>query len=83
METEEIKKVVLNKGDILVLKIKRGLPTANCEKIIECFERVLSKVGLKDDVAVLILDEETNIYGVLTQKEKNIMSLKPEYSLKK
>ena len=70
MEIEEIKKVVFNKGDILILKIERGLPTANCEKIIEYFERVLSKVGLKDDVGILILDEETNIYSVLTQRDE-------------
>ena len=69
MEIEEIKKAVIRKGDILVLRLPRMIPVAANEKIIEYLEKVLDKVGLKDSVGIIILQDGVEIYSILTQKE--------------
>ena len=40
------------------------------DKIIEYLEKVLDKVGLKDDVGIIILQEGVEIYSVLTQSDE-------------
>ena len=70
MEIEKIKKAVIRKGDILVLRLPRMIPVAANEKIIEYLEKVLDKVGLKDSVGIIILQDGVEIYSILTQKEE-------------
>ena len=68
MEIDEIKKAVIRKGDILVLRLPRMISDAANVKMTEYLEKVLDKVGLKDDVGIIILQEGFEIYNILTQK---------------
>ena len=67
MEIEEIKKVVFKKGDILVLRYPRAFSVEAKINIEKSFERVLDKVGLKDAVGILVLEEGIEVSAVLTQ----------------
>ena len=68
MEIEEIKKVVFKKGDILVLRYPRAFSVEAKINIEKSFERVLDKVGLKDVVGILVLEQGLDIWAILTQK---------------
>ena len=70
MEIEKIKKAVIRKGDVLVLRLPREISVTANEKIIEYLEKVLDKVGLKDSVGIIILQDGVEIYSILTQKEE-------------
>ncbi len=65
---DEVKKVVLKKGDILVLRYEGvlKLEAYNCLK--KSLDYILDKVGLKGDVAVMILEQGADI-SILTQDE--------------
>jgi len=70
MEIDEIKKAVIRKGDILVLRLPRTIPAGACDKIVEYLEKVFDKVGLKDEVGIIILQEGVEIYSILTQSDE-------------
>ena len=67
INTNEIRKVVFKKGDILVLRIPRAISNISLDKTVEYLERVLDKVGLKDEVGIIILQDGFELYSVLTQ----------------
>ena len=68
MEIEEIKKAVIRKGDILVLRYQNALSTEAKINIQKSCAAVLEKVGLKDDVGIIVLEQGLEIEAVLTQK---------------
>jgi len=68
MEIEEIKKAVIKKGDILVLRYKNALSTEAKLNIQKSCEQVLNKVGLKDDVGIIVLEQGISIEAILSQK---------------
>ena len=70
MEIEEIKKAVIRKGDILVLRYHNAFSVEAKINIERSCEQVLNKVGLKDDVGIIVLEEGLSIEAVLTQKDK-------------
>jgi len=68
IDADEIKKAVFKKGDILVLKYQHVLSTEAKRNIQYSCEQVLNKVGLKDDVGIIVLEQGLSIEAVLTQK---------------
>ena len=70
MEIKEIKKVVFQKGDVLILRYSGVLSSDACNNLKESCETVLDKVGLRNDVAIMVLEENMDI-SVLTQKDIN------------
>ena len=67
IDTNEIKKVTFQKGDILVLQYPNALSTEAKINIEKSCQSVLEKVGLKDDVGIIVLEQGLNIAAVLTQ----------------
>ena len=69
MEIEEIKKVVFTEGDILFLEFKNRIPAEGVRYLIDSVDGVLSKVGLKGKVGVMIFDQPVDI-SIMTQDQK-------------
>ena len=63
----EIKKIIFQKSDILVLKYQHALSMGAKINIERSCEQVLSKVGLKNDVGIIVLEQGLDILAVLTQ----------------
>jgi hypothetical protein len=70
IQFDEIKKVVFQKGDILILRHRGRLPAEAYDHIKETCELALDKVGLKGDVGIMVLEEGMDI-SVLTQTGKD------------
>ena len=68
IEIDGIQKLEFRKGDILVLKYQHVLSTEAKINIERSCEQVLNKVGLKDDVGIIVLEQGLSIEAVLTQK---------------
>ena len=68
-EIDDIKKITLKKGDILVLRYDRVLSVEACKNLKESFKCVLDKVGLREHVAIMILEKGLDLSAVLTQDE--------------
>jgi len=69
MEIEEIKKVVFTEGDILFLNFKNRINREVFDHLNFTVENVLSKVGLKGKVGVMIFDQPVDI-SIMTQDQK-------------
>jgi len=67
MEIDEIKKAVFKKGDIVVLRYPGMLSREAKINIEKSCEHTLEKVGLKDDVGIIVLEQGLDIHAVLTQ----------------
>ena len=68
IEIDEIKKVVFRKGDILILRYGNILPEIARKYLVESCEMVLDRVGLRDQVGIMILEQGLDI-SVLTQAD--------------
>ena len=71
IEIDGIQKLEFRKGDILVLRYPNALSTEAKINIEKSCQSVLGKVGLKDDVGIIVLEQGLSIEAVLTQKDIN------------
>ena len=69
MEIDEIEKIVFTEGDIIVLKFKNRISSDGFRCIGDSVDQVLSKVGLKGKVGVMVFDQPVDI-SIMTQDEK-------------
>ena len=67
IEIDGIQKLEFRKGDILVLRYPNALSTEAKINIEKSCQSVLGKVGLKDDVGIIVLEQGLSIEAVLTQ----------------
>ena len=69
INTNEIRKVTFQKGDILVIRYANALSVEAKINIEKTCKAVLEKVGLKDDVGIMVLEQGLDISAVLTQRD--------------
>jgi len=59
MEIKELKKVVFQKGDVFLLKLKRANSATAIDRLMEAVDGALVKTGLKSgDVTILIFEQD-------------------------